>query len=366
MAINMNSTSNSVNEIKYTSASVTEADVIKLILDGTTVWAKPFRLFLNIGNGISSVNVTRTSKTDPAADTNTIVTSSKTIPVYYGETISVTPRALSGYTLSVTWPQTFTIVENTALNISATTPSVQLLPPVITDVQMSYVKEERRFDIRIFVTNPNTVKVRVSADYLAKVGYYSATQVAYSGIERSKNIEAGGSGTLYFTDFDDQLGLREWAENFTFFMVRCYDDNVNVGVDYLASVPVFWCNNPLHNIGYENECNGKIPVPTVSAKYTAPAAGQPYQINLSVMSGWDFPVKLVLTTPTGITEIDRTWNWGSYSSTTLFDIPAFSVDSLDAVVKAQLLDRSPFGLIDSDEVIFNLADARLDEPEDTR
>lgn len=360
MSININSTSNSVKEIKFTSASATEADVTKLLLNGTTVWAKPFQLFLAIGSGVSSVNVVRTSKTDPAAENTTTVTSSKTIPVYYGETIMVTPTALSGYTLSGTWPQTLNIVENTSIAIDATSNNIQLLPPIINSYSTGYLKEERRFSLIINVTNPNTVKVRVDGElFNINAGM---SQVLINNVY--EYVDAGSSSQILIEDYDDQIGLRSWAENFAFVALRCYDWHANDGIVCLSSPYKFCSTNSIYKADSVNNSNNKITNPAIGASYSTPAQGDPYSVKINVLSGWDFPVKLILTTPKGIVEIERDDWW---VRNTGFDPYTISVDSLDSVIKAQLVDMTRFGLEPSDEVTFNLSDANnTDDDENTR
>ena len=84
----------SVNTITYENA-----DVKKVILDGSTVWCKPFTYSQGtLPTGVASLTCTRYSTEEPTASTGTVSSGS---PIYYGDVIYWTATASTGYNVSV-------------------------------------------------------------------------------------------------------------------------------------------------------------------------------------------------------------------------------------------------------------------------
>lgn len=353
MAININSTSNSVKEIKFTSASVAEADVTKLLLNGTTVWAKPFTLYVNLGSGVSRVQVVKTSKTDPITSNTYTLTSSGSVPVYYGETIEIAPTATSNYTLSGTWPQTINIIENISITINATTTQSQLLPVEVIDGFYSYLEEERRATLCAEIINPNNIDVNI--DYrLFNISYntFEGVMLGSTTTPASANSDA----QVLIDDYNNKLGFKDWADpdlyhsNGALIAMRCVDPNYN-NQSYQPSYWRFYAisntwGSPSTggNIGTLNNVTNKLPsYSSVTASYEL--KDNLYSVHLSPTGYWPLPFKKVITTPNGIYEF-------ADDESIVLD-----VDSLDAVVQIQRTDLTSLGFEPSDVTSFNLADA---------
>jgi hypothetical protein len=216
----------------------------------------------------------------------------------------------------------------------------------------SYLETDFLATVCVNVENPNTFTTNVQG----KLYNMNAGMAQIS--EAYLKLDAGSSGQIGFDDYNDQIGMKNWAENFAVVALRCYNDQANNGI---PSHYKFYTTNGYHSVSALNTCNGKLPTPVVSASYSTPAQGNPYSVKITALSGWDFPVKLVLTTPKGIVEIERDDYW-PYS--TAFDSYTISVDSLDSAIKLRLVDMSPFEFESSDEVTFNLSDANNTDDDD--
>lgn len=341
------SSENTVKEIKYTSASVTGADITKLILDNTLIWAKPFNLSLTIGTGITNVQIQRTVKSDPSAPTTITKTASSVVPVYYGETIKVTPTAATGYKLTGTWPTTLNIVDNAALTINATSSVTQLNAPVIVGGGCAYQEIERLFTIYASVSNTNSKGVTAVGKLYNLRGGGRTLVATTEKTAPTAAYEGNVSANIGFEDTNNRLGYRDWAvideDNYSQTMSNGALIAVYFKADgYRDSAYRFWSNK--YDVTNVNK-TGKIPTPTVAASYYAPADGNPYEVFLEVEYSQPHPFgsKIVVETPSGTVELD------SYRKIT--------VDSLNSVIKVRLVDSSGFGIADSDVVSFNLANA---------
>ena len=325
-----------------------------------------YTLLITLCEGVASASIKRTSTTNPSAETNITITTTSVIPVYYGDVVEITPVTETHYDICGTWPQTFNIIENASIEIDA-----DYNPPQLTQLQQLIingggfviVEEEHRATIYTNVTNPNNVPVTVTAR-LFNVSSHTYSEV-YSSPEIIE-IPANSSRDVAFDEYDDRKNFADWADpdkyvsNGALIAMYCLDPTGS----NLPSRYQFWSSRYGYSSGSSlgnASKNGKITTPSISASYSAAQGTNPYNIKCTLLTGWFFPCKFNIVTPSGITEIpveanpvrNNIFDPGAGNRFTL----SISVNSLDAVLRVQLVDCSGFGFESSDEVTFNLADA---------
>lgn len=340
-----------VTAIKFTSGSISGSDVTKLILDNTIVWAKPFNLSITLDDGVSEVIVHRTVRTDPSAPTADITrNASCVVPVFYGETIIVTPRAKANYTLQGTWPQTLNIVENASVTVSTTTTATKLLPVEITGGGTGEIKEERSYRIYTNVKNPNNIAVDV---HKRLFNIKSArTEIQYANT--TDRIAANSTGTVDFTDYSSTIGFSQWADpnrgskesnNGALIAMFCSDTTYN-NTSYIPSIYKFWSNK--WDMSVVNNSNNKIVKPVVSAVYyngDVQADGSVSAfVTISSSAEWPFGRRIIVEAPSGPFE----------PTSSQFNI---TVPSLSSIIKVHFEDSTDFGFEPSDTVEFKFTEA---------
>lgn len=349
-----------VNKIQYTSTSVNAEDVTKLVMNHTTVWAKPYTLTLTLGEGVASVQVQRVTKTDPAGVDST-KTSSAAVPIFHGEVIKLTPTAKSNYTLTGTWPQTLTVLGNAAITVTATAGAgIQLQPPVIIDGGIGENKEIRQFLIYARVQNPNNVKVQIEKRlYNVKNGLVSNALASEHYDDNYEELAANYTDLMQFEDYSSSYGFKQWADpsiasnNGALIAVRCHDSNTKDSTKYLSSPYKFWSNK--YNLSTVNASNNKITAPTVEASVLK--SGGEYILSVRVSETWPFAIKYIFETPSGFYDSSSP----QYSGGQLL----INIDSLNGAVKVYLVDQTTFGFANSDVVTFNIADAEIESSSTT-
>ena len=89
-----------VNGVNPTEINVngTSINAVKVVKDGVTtgVWGKPFNVYYSLSSGVASINVIRDASTNQNAITGSLANSAT---IFYGDRITITATALSGYTI---------------------------------------------------------------------------------------------------------------------------------------------------------------------------------------------------------------------------------------------------------------------------
>lgn len=92
-------------------------DVKQIIFNDSSAWAKPYTLSVSKGTGVASVTVSRTSTLEPTASTGSI---SAGDTIFYGDVLSVSATAATGYLLD-SYATSYTVSDdNTEVSVSAT------------------------------------------------------------------------------------------------------------------------------------------------------------------------------------------------------------------------------------------------------
>ena len=166
---------------QYTSFSPQE-----VVVDGKTWWAKPYVLNISIGTGVASVTVRRTASKEPSASLTTLSNGST---VYWGDTLTVSATAASGYTLQESYPYTMIVNGNTEITVTAKAVLQKLKVSFSTLYIESRTTYSTTFRAEFRITNPNDVSVEITD----LVGYVTTKETS------AKDYNAGGfgsSGTL--------------------------------------------------------------------------------------------------------------------------------------------------------------------------
>lgn len=101
-----------VNTVKYN-----EQDVKQIVFNDSSVWAKPYTLSVSKGTGVASITISRTSTLEPTASTGSI---SAGDTIFYGDVLSVSATAATGYLLD-SYATSYTVSDNnTEVSVSAT------------------------------------------------------------------------------------------------------------------------------------------------------------------------------------------------------------------------------------------------------
>lgn len=103
---------NTVNTVKYN-----EQDVKQIVFNGSSAWAKPYTLSVSKGTGVASITISRTSTLEPTASTGSI---SAGDTIFYGDVLSVSATAATGYLLD-SYATSYTVSDdNTEISVTAT------------------------------------------------------------------------------------------------------------------------------------------------------------------------------------------------------------------------------------------------------
>lgn len=105
-----------VNTVTYKENNV-EHDVKQIVFNGSNAWAKPYTLSISKGTGVASVTVSRKSTLEPTASIGSI---SAGDTIFYGDVLSVSATAATGYLLD-NYATSYTVSDdNTEVSVSAT------------------------------------------------------------------------------------------------------------------------------------------------------------------------------------------------------------------------------------------------------
>ena len=103
---------NTVNTVKYN-----EQDVKQIVFNGSRAWAKPHTLAVSKGRGVASITISRTSTLEPTASTGSI---SEGDTIFYGDVLTVSATAATGYLLD-SYATSYTVSDdNTEISVTAT------------------------------------------------------------------------------------------------------------------------------------------------------------------------------------------------------------------------------------------------------
>lgn len=92
-------------------------DVKQIIFNDSSAWAKPYTLSVSKGTGVASITVSRKSSLEPTASTGSI---SAGDTIFYGDVLSVSATAATGYLLD-NYATSYTVSDdNTEVSVSAT------------------------------------------------------------------------------------------------------------------------------------------------------------------------------------------------------------------------------------------------------
>lgn len=352
-----------VNAIKFTSASDSEADVLKLVVNNDIVWVQPHNLRLVYSGGISYVAIRRVIKTDPGAPNFWVEhvgtvdpsPSKSDVQIFHGETIEIMPYVKPGYKLFGTWPLTITVIGNSEVSVKAVLNTEQLVAPTIISGGIWDQTDtiDRLFTIYTKISNPNNVAVgAVQKLYNIKTGFTNDSLAERYDVVSTSVAANETEATITFEDSYDSYGFQQWsdpnisADNGALIAVQFIDHNPTDATTYLKSPWKFWSNK--YNMDIVNNANNKLLTPGISAKYYAGDLAEDGSctvwVNVTPVSNWPFPVKTFLETPSGTMQL----------STSQVSI---NVASLNSVIKAWCVDDSGFELENSDIVSFNLADS---------
>lgn len=142
-----------------------------------------YQLFLNGGTGVASASVTRTSSPLKGASTGVIrtLTTPGLTAIYYGDTLTVSATASSGYGLNY-YQSSYTVSDTISISITAY--------KILSDPVISIVSHGRT-SMRVSVSNPNGIacSLSISATGTTALG----DEVSYESY--SGTISAGGSDT---------------------------------------------------------------------------------------------------------------------------------------------------------------------------
>lgn len=110
--MSLNFGTSAVNAVTYNGN-----DVKQIIFNDSSAWAKPYTLSVSKGTGVASVTISRTSTLEPTASTGSI---SAGDTIFYGDVLSVSATAATGYLLD-SYATSYTVSDdNTEVSVSAT------------------------------------------------------------------------------------------------------------------------------------------------------------------------------------------------------------------------------------------------------
>ena len=110
--MSLNFGTSAVNTVTYNGN-----DVKQIIFNDSSAWAKPYTLSVSKGTGVASVTVSRESSLEPTASTGSI---SAGDTIFYGDVLSVSATADTGYLLD-SYATSYTVSDdNTEISVSAT------------------------------------------------------------------------------------------------------------------------------------------------------------------------------------------------------------------------------------------------------
>ena len=103
---------NTVNTVTYNGN-----DVKQIVFNDSSAWAKPYTLSVSKGRGVASITISRTSTLEPTASTGSI---SEGDTIFYGDVLTVSATADTGYLLDE-YATSYTVSDdNTEVSITAT------------------------------------------------------------------------------------------------------------------------------------------------------------------------------------------------------------------------------------------------------
>lgn len=103
---------NTVNTVTYNGN-----DVKQIMFNDSSAWAKPYTLSVSKGTGVASITISRTSTLEPTASTGSI---SAGDTIFYGDVLSVSATAATGYLLD-SYATSYTVSDdNTEVSVTAT------------------------------------------------------------------------------------------------------------------------------------------------------------------------------------------------------------------------------------------------------
>ena len=103
---------NTVNTVTYNGN-----DVKQIVFNDSSAWAKPYTLSVSKGTGVASITISRTSTLEPTASTGSI---SAGDTIFYGDVLSVSATAATGYLLD-SYTTSYTVSDdNTEISVTAT------------------------------------------------------------------------------------------------------------------------------------------------------------------------------------------------------------------------------------------------------
>ena len=110
--MSLNFGTSAVNTVTYNGN-----DVKQIVFNDSSAWAKPYTLSVSKGTGVASITVSRTSTLEPTASTGSI---SAGDTIFYGDVLSVSATAATGYLLD-NYATSYTVSDdNTEISVSAT------------------------------------------------------------------------------------------------------------------------------------------------------------------------------------------------------------------------------------------------------
>lgn len=110
--MSLNFSTSAVNTVTYNGN-----DVKRIIFNDSSAWAKPYTLSVSKGTGVASVTVSRESTLEPTASIGSI---SAGDTIFYGDVLSVSATAATGYLLD-SYATSYTVSDNnTEISVSAT------------------------------------------------------------------------------------------------------------------------------------------------------------------------------------------------------------------------------------------------------
>lgn len=110
--MSLNFGTSAVNTVTYNGN-----DVKQIVFNGANAWAKPYTLSISKGTGVASVTISRTSTLEPTASIGSI---SAGDTIFYGDVLSVSATAATGYLLD-NYATSYTVSDNnTEVSVSAT------------------------------------------------------------------------------------------------------------------------------------------------------------------------------------------------------------------------------------------------------
>ena len=110
-----NGTTRKVESVVFNGVSVNKFQYDSGDGQKRIVWCRPYVLSIQKNVGVSSIEVRRTASQEPTASNGVLANGAA---IYYGDTLTVSAVAQTGYTLNA-FTKTYTVANNVAVNVSA-------------------------------------------------------------------------------------------------------------------------------------------------------------------------------------------------------------------------------------------------------